>query len=91
MADWKQTVKLGDLHHAYRTGHNTIQEIAAVFARRLGRLHDEDGELALIIADFEEIAKSAFTNIEDWDEALSELYDYADTYRVWVDTAGGVA
>jgi len=87
MANWQMVIDFADIRHGYDKG-VSIQDVAKQSAEALKkyvpeakRINREMGkELENeIIPLFEQVAENDQTDIEDYDDALSELYDWADT------------
>lgn len=78
MADWKTQIELGDIHHKFESGEMTIQQVGQELAKRLRAspyaddLDQEIGELECV------------DDPDDYDEILSDLYDFGDwDHRIW--------
>lgn len=82
MANWKNTVKIGDLHEAYRTGKMPIAEMAACVAVRFKDLARRHPDLEDVVAGFLEVEDA-----DDYDDVLEVLYAWGDRdHRLWIDT-----
>lgn len=83
MANWKTTVKIGDLHNSFEDGNLTIKEVGKEVADRLKRNnYADDCDLQDII----ELLETEDYDVEGYDYILRMLYDYGDLYhRIWVD------
>ncbi len=85
MADWKSKVLLVDLHRQHEEGDITLQQLAASVVTRLEASSYSD-ELGGIIGDFENVSEDPEADVEDYDHALSSLYDFGDEgHRIWVE------
>jgi hypothetical protein len=89
MAEWKTTLNLADLHTSHKAGEITIQQVAAGVVARLKRNRfAEEWQVLDVIDRLEGVAEDATATADDYDEALSELYDFADRdHQIWVKTA----
>lgn len=83
MANWKKTLDISDLHQALGDGTMSITELAkSVHERCMSKNMPHDCE-------FLEIANAflGVEDVEDYDDALSSLYDYGDfNHRLWIKT-----
>jgi len=87
MANWKTKVNLEDLHTAFQEKTITVQQLAAGVAARL-KLNRYASELEEIIDYFISISEDSEADVEEYDYALAELYDFADTdHRIWFNTS----
>lgn len=82
MAIWEDTVVFEDLHDAYEDESMSIQEIAKQLADRLeksllGQDLLDDGTLETL---------RDVGSVEEFDECLENVYDWADMKRVWIKT-----
>jgi hypothetical protein len=78
MAEWKQTVKIGDI---WNDDSLRFEDQRDQIVERLRTLKDdEDGDLTEII---DELAETY--DVEEFDAVWSGLYDYADAVRIWID------
>lgn len=92
---WRKTVRLKDLLNDDSSDVST-RECASKFAERLKRLpeYQDDFELEQIVSEFEDIAIDGSTGDDvfggrftlcDWfNKVLSDLYDWADSERIWI-------
>ncbi len=82
MANWKRTLKIGDLHTAYQAGNLTAAMLGQDVAKRLKALNiPADGCI-------EEIAERLgdVDDIEEYDDAYGDLCNWGDRgHRLWVD------
>lgn len=81
---WIASVELGDLYRKYEAGEMTIQEVAKTFAKRLVEVRNGNPELKRIIRRFQRLGKSENATPAQWDRILSDLYDWADVNRLWI-------
>lgn len=83
MANWKETLNLKDLHDAYRDGTLPVKELAnKVHARCMNLKCAGDPIFQDVISMLIDI-----DDIETYDEALSDIYNYGDIgHRIWVKT-----
>lgn len=89
MPNWKSTLDIKDLHIGYRAGTVTVQELAAGVAARFktNRFAKDNLFAEDIIEQLEDVAEDKSSTIDMYDEALAELYDFADQgHRIWVKT-----
>lgn len=78
MADWKTTVKLGDLHAAFKSGSIPITQVAKDLAERL-RKSPYAEELEDEIFELENLEE-----VDEYDDVLAALYDFGDCgHRIW--------
>lgn len=81
MANWQRTLELSDVYHHDKP----ICELSGIVADRLRKIKVPDDEDALadqqeeIASDFEMLAKDPKATANEFDEIMSELYDWADT------------
>lgn len=81
MADWKTTVRLGDLHESYETGDMKITAVAKALAARL-RKNRFAKDLEDVIARLVKVR-----SVRAYDSCLKTLYDFGDTgHRIWLDS-----
>ena len=85
MANWQRTLKLQPETDQASAGEISVQELAAVVAKRLRALRpfgDEyiDNERDEIADEFEWIARSSDAESDDYDEVLDRLYDWGDIH-----------
>ncbi len=76
MAKWIYRLEIGDLHRRYEENTLSTERLGKEVAARLRehpafKIYQED--LAWIVEKFEEVQE-----IEDYDDALEDLYDWAD-------------
>lgn len=83
MTRWRHNLKVGDLHAAYQEGSLSPEQLGNKLAKRIlskrwfDRYRDD---LEPIVSALEDCA-----NIDEYDEALEDLYDWADQdHRCWV-------
>jgi len=82
MADWKTTVRIGDLHAARKRGEMTIREVGEKVAARLER-NRYAGDLKRVISRLRRIR-----SVEAYDACLEKLYNFADVgHRIWIDSS----
>lgn len=98
MAIWKETLDLSDVWESKKWTDKNIQELGKVIGERIRKLKSFDEEDWIFVGDcverfenvypFEEFiaddGEPDFTPIEDFDEAMHQLYVWADFNRVWV-------
>ena len=81
MADWKMTLRLGDVYHAGRS----IPELAGIVASRLKvkAIPGADEYLTKwrdeIVDAFEDLAADEDASHDDFNYVMRDLYDWADT------------
>lgn len=87
MANWKQKL---DFSGFYKNDEFTIVQKAEKVAGLLLTLKINDDakeELEGIIERFNEVQYvDADDQIEDFDDCMAELYDFADSERIWINT-----
>lgn len=82
MANWKSRVNIADLSTQYRNGEITPNALGKAVAERLKKNRFSE-DLAHVIEEFENAQ-----DIEDYDCALEQLYDFADAgHRIWIESA----
>jgi thiamine pyrophosphate-dependent acetolactate synthase large subunit-like protein len=93
MPHWKSRIKLSHFYHADIPICDKAKRVARElmrFAKRQESLPPErqlDYQSAEDLAfDFEMLSKDEYTTADDFDVFMSELYDWADVERVWIDT-----
>lgn len=81
MADWKTTVRIGDLHESHESGAMTIAAVAKSLAARLKKnrfakdLEDVIGRLGKV------------RSVSAYDSCLKAIYDFGDFgHRIWLDS-----
>ncbi len=84
MADWQRKLEIADLHNGYRAGTVSVSDLASGVADRLAKLsafnnEDLDTERDEIVEEFRCLSKENDPNIDDYDEVLERLYNWADT------------
>ena len=86
MANWKETVVIGDLHVGYQCGKYTVEEVGNQLADRLEQTrYKEDWELGDIIFDLRCVGDE-----DEYDQVLQRLYDFGDEdHRIWLDPLDG--
>lgn len=84
MANWKTTIKIGDLHSCFEANQMPLPELGHQLAYRIkqNRFYSIDNELGSIVLEL-----NALDDDEDYyDELLEQLYDFGDQgHRIWVD------
>jgi hypothetical protein len=82
MADWKTTVRVGDLHESHENGAMTIAAVAKSLATRL-RKNRFSEDLSDVIG---RLGKAR--SVRAYDSCLKVLYDFGDNgHRIWFDSA----
>lgn len=98
MPIWKETLDLSDVWDKKEWDDENVQELGKIIGERIRKLKAFDEEDWIFVGDcverfenvypFEEFiadeGELPYTPIEDFDEAMRELYDWADDNRVWV-------
>ena len=89
-ARWKWTLDLTPDYADAKGKPEALRPLAGTISTRLLALKmsnhpAEDGRDELVDM-FGEMAADESLDVEDFDNAMSDLYDWADRYRVWVDT-----
>ncbi len=83
MADWQRKINLSAAHRDFKAGLITVQQLAAVVHRKLTfvrplKIDSIDAELEDLIKRFSSLAEDESATIDDYDDALSALYDWGD-------------
>ncbi len=92
MKEWKNRIKIGDLHYRNETGELSTQEVVGKVVKRLKELNIKDEEFLDIIDQFESIvtdeSKDSEENYQSWyNDVLTSLYDFGDFNKtLWIDT-----
>ena len=88
MANWKHILDLRDTWKDFDEGHITIEELGKEVAKRIRNLPcykkyvDE-------LEDIEDNFEFCVGDIENFDNYLKDLYDFADfDHRLWIKTRG---
>lgn len=83
MAHWKHTLDISDVWASAQAGNTNPQGFARAVWEKLRRLHvddeDLDHEREELEDEFSELAFDTGTTFDDTDDAMSRLYDWADT------------
>ena len=85
MADWKLRLRVGRARRDYEDGGITLKELCDIYARQLekkapfirDRMNEPD--LADEAEDIAHDFKAMVETVEEFDDALTRLYDWADT------------
>lgn len=95
MANWRYTLRFKHMWNARKSGEITIEELGQFVSKELLKLQDQMHK-KMTYDDFysgdyyvlEELADcfKDVINVEEFDEYLAQLYDFADTYRIWIET-----
>lgn len=81
MADWKTTVRIGDLHESHESGAMTIAAVAKSLALRL-RKNRFAKDLETVIGKLGKVRST-----KSYDSCLKALYDFGDSgHRIWLDS-----
>jgi hypothetical protein len=84
MAKWKAKVYIGDLHAQYQDGEISPNDLSLAVAARLRKTRYEPEFVEMLLLDEFE----AVETIDEYDECLAVLYDFADAnHRLWVDSS----
>lgn len=78
MANWKRMLDLSDLWQKYVID-DEVSDLDGLNKAVIQRIRAFDPELEDIVSEFECVSDS-----DDFDAAMSALYDYADDERIWV-------
>jgi len=85
MANWQSTLNIKNEMEACREGTITIQELSAKVSTKLDRLavpnlpEDLKDEQEEFVWEFEAAGEDEDLSVEEYDDILSRLYDWADT------------
>lgn len=89
MKNWKHTI---DFNSFWEDEDITVKqkgELAVTKLKPLLKHYPDDSELEEIIEQFECICDcDTFTALNDFDERMHSLYDWADDNNVWINTFG---
>lgn len=91
MPHWKAKIGIGDLHQSYQDGLIDVVTLAESTHNRLSKIsyYRDDFEFQEIVDWFKDVSEEATTGgatINDYDNVLRELYDWADCdHRLWID------
>lgn len=86
MADWKTTLRIGDLHEAHQGGEMTIRDVAKQVADRLEKNRYSES-LTSLISRLKKVR-----SVKAYDSCLEALYNFADAgHRIWVDSSPRLA
>lgn len=86
MANWQRELDLRDLWDSYNEEEITLQALAKGVADRLkalapftgGSLLEIEASKDLVIDEFESVASDEAQTVDDFDSAMTRLYDWAD-------------
>lgn len=81
MSNWKTNLDLKDVWTAHDEERMTTSEVAAAVSERLAEQFPEDDEIEAIVEQFQ-----AVEDVEEFNNAMSDLYDWADEARCWIGT-----
>ncbi len=81
MREWRSKIEVKDLHEGFEEGRLTVPMVGNELARRV-RKSPYAAELEDIAAALEGVQE-----IDDYDAALADLYDFGDRdKRIWINT-----
>lgn len=80
MGEWKATIDISEEHEAFENGDMTIEQVAKTVAEKLGETAFKEDLADLIVA------LGDCHDVEDYDDILNEVYDFADMNKLWVRT-----
>lgn len=86
MPHWRREIRLKQWLSTDDSPANA-REVAGKVAERLKQelgLDYEEIDLIPIIDEFEGIAESSDADVDDFNDVLAQLYDWADRERVWI-------
>jgi hypothetical protein len=89
MVNWKQTVKIGDLHQAHEDKKLSTQELCLKVAERMKKLvyYVDSEEFQSFVSELEDMGAEEDVDPDDYDCVLSLFYDWGDyQHRLWIDT-----
>lgn len=88
MAKWIASLRIRDEWKRAEDGEATMQHLASVIAAQMRRLPEELRDLSYedIAEQFESLSEDHTATVEEFDSVMTELYDWADSARVWVAT-----
>jgi hypothetical protein len=79
MANWKSKIDLSDLRNQYDNNEITLSQLSSNIATRLSAsTFVKDESFVDIIDEFKSLSESSDPNEDDFDNVLSELYDFGD-------------
>ncbi len=104
MANWQRKIDISQLHHDFQAGTITVQQLAAGVAKKVRLVPDFkrdhiDLSRDEIAEEFEALSEDENADINDYDNVLSNLYDWADMSLdgqfngkkvCWIETMGKV-
>jgi hypothetical protein len=87
MADWRFKIDVADLFQRTKAGDATLQELSAEIARQLDGISKvaemqadvDDLEIDDLASDFRDLAGDPKATADDFDSALTNLFDWGDT------------
>lgn len=92
MAQWKAELDLRPEYQQAKGNLKQLKPLARTIGNRLGAMPllgiDVAGKNSLA-AEFHALGRKRVLTVAQFDKAMAELYDWADTARVWVITVGG--
>jgi hypothetical protein len=88
MPRWNFRLEIAEIWQKAQADEAAPQEVAAVILRELRKLppamrSDEWNDL---VDQFESLSEDEYADTQDFDCVMSDLYDWADEARVWVNT-----
>ena len=86
MTRWKRRIKIKDLLDGDDSPEEVVR-IAAVVVERLRKdtPSGRDADLDFVVSEFEDITAEDKKPVLLFDDALDQLYDWADYNRVWIE------
>ena len=90
MRNWKYRVELGSFYHddaisIEQKGKLVATQIKLAHLTKIDTMMGDDFED--VIDHFNSVAECEETTaVEEFDEAMEQLYDMADTYDIWINT-----
>ena len=81
MPEWKHTLTFKPWYHDDRVSITNKGKLVSEQLKLLKRSYPYDEEFGLIIEDFVDVE-----TVEQFDQAMMDLYDWCDVNRVWVVT-----
>lgn len=83
MAQWQRTLDISEPFQAAKTGNISVQNLAGKVSSSLRELQPFDGPLddekTEVIEEFARLAKLPQPSVEQFDDVMETLYDWADT------------
>ena len=77
---WVRTLDIKEAWQASRDEKISLQKLSEIIAKKLIKFDTEDGlELGCVIEQFQALSEDEDPSVEDFDYAMEDLYNWADT------------